>query len=108
MDCDQEYTFVIDEYTKKRGDPAMLDLSCSCCKTHIMLYQKDGPGPLLRCYWDRIHAPKEFVGLHKKSHHPEALTCPTCNTLLGRTDLYTKENRLVFVLEENQIHIQEL
>lgn len=81
----------------------MLDLTCAHCKTHVMLYQKDGPGPLIRCYLDRIHEPKELINLHEVKDPPQELKCPSCYATLGKIGIYTKENRPVFVLEENSI-----
>lgn len=82
----------------------MLALSCTRCNEIVLLYQKDGPGPLLRCYFDRIHAPKSFMNLQKKKDYPKTLLCPSCKTLLGTTAIYEKENRLAFFLEETSLH----
>lgn len=85
----------------------MLKLICTRCKSEVMLYQKDGPGPLLRCYFDRIHAPKQLVKLHEATKPPHELQCTNCHATLGKYSIYTKENRPVFVLLENCITINE-
>jgi hypothetical protein len=101
--------FIIDSYTIRRGEPAMLELHCAQCNAFVMMYQKDGPGPLLRCYWDRIHGPKGLVGL-QNSATPSTLKllCPHCSSLIGEKGLYEKEQRLVFNLVEGSFRIQPL
>jgi hypothetical protein len=61
-----------------------------------MSYQKDGPGPLLRCYLDRIHHPeylenRQYSAFDKKT--ADQLLCNTCNALIGTPIIYEKENR---------------
>jgi len=41
-----KFKFKNDSYTRRRGAPAMLMISCALCNEYIMSYQKDGPGPL--------------------------------------------------------------
>ena len=96
------FTFTVDEYTKRRGEPALLKLHCHACGHHVFYYQKDGPGPLLRCYWDRIFDP------HITKDIPISLSCAHCSTRLGKTAIYEKENRLAFFLEENRVDVQEI
>jgi hypothetical protein len=55
----RKFKFKRDTYTRARGTPVMLTISCSLCETYLMSYQKDGPGPLKCCYIDRIHHPEE-------------------------------------------------
>lgn len=41
-----------DRYSKKRGGNSIfLNIFCSSCNNHIILYQKDGAGRLLRAYY---------------------------------------------------------
>ena len=47
----------------------MLDHTCAQCKAHLELYQKDGPGPLIQSYLDRIHPPKELINLDETKNH---------------------------------------
>ena len=95
----EQHHFVVNEFTLKRGEPKMLNLFCACCKGYLITYQKDGPGPLLRCYWDRIHAPS-------LDSNENALVCPHCDSLIGKKGVYAKENRLAFFLEEGSFVIE--
>ena len=99
------YKYINDEYTKRRGTPEMLVISCANCLSQVMLYQKDGPGPLIRCYWDRIHDPLSLKGLNRLKTFPNELICPNCSKLIGQTALYLKEKRLVFVLENESFRL---
>ena len=90
------FKFKNDSYAKRRGVPVMLAISCAKCNAYIMHYQKDGPGPLLRCYLDRIHHPEE---LHKRQYTPfnkktfPQLSCNSCTETIGSPIIYEKENR---------------
>jgi hypothetical protein len=62
-----------------------------------MLYQKDGPGPLLRCYLDRIHEPEILKNLQKNCISKDTLSqlnCSKCDQHIGISMIYEKENRL--------------
>lgn len=88
-----------DKFRKTRGGYArLLDLSCEKCNNHLLIYQKDGPGPLKRLYVDRILKPKQLWKKEKK------LVCSKCKTWLGIGAVYTKESRKCFVLFEAVIH----
>lgn len=89
-------------YVKSRGGNShFLDLYCGKCKEHLVLYQKDGHGSLLRLYIDRIFDPKELSELQlkvtEKSKMPN-LTCSKCNSLIGIPMVYKSEKRLAFRL----------
>lgn len=88
-------------YTRSRGEPAMLLMLCSNCLHYIMSYQKDGPGPLIRCYLDRIHHPihleKRQYNAFEKKTFPK-LECPNCQTVIGSPIIYEKENRPAYHL----------
>jgi hypothetical protein len=91
-----KFKFKKDAYMRKRGAPAMLTILCSHCKNYIMSYQKDGPGPLLRCYLDRIHYPenlknRQFIKFNKQS--ASRLECEACKIVIGTPIIYEKENR---------------
>jgi hypothetical protein len=90
------FKFKNDSYAKRRGTPVMLAISCAKCNMYIMHYQKDGPGPLLRCYLDRIHYPEELHNrqytLFNKKTFPQ-LSCNSCTTIIGLPIIYEKENR---------------
>jgi hypothetical protein len=88
-----------DRYAKKRGGASQLyDIFCKCGK-HIVLYQKDGPGRLLRMYLDRILAPEYFVRLENGSLQKKDLPsvqCSKCQIIIGLPMVYEPENRLAF------------
>lgn len=98
-----KYAFIYDAYTGVRGAPAMLEISCINCHSWIMDYQKDGPGPLLRCYLDRIHNP---IALRDKTFTEEglsfveALSCRECQIIVGIPMIYKKEANLL----RNRVH----
>ena len=96
-----KFKFKKDSYVKKRGAPEMLRVMCAHCGHYIMSYQKDGPGPLLRCYLDRIHHPAELEQrqreLFDKKKSPK-LECSACNTVIGSPIIYEKENRPAYHL----------
>ncbi len=91
-----------DKYVSVRGGNShFLDLFCSKCNQHLVLYQKDGHGRLLRMYLDRIFEPQEFPLLQSrissKTEMPN-LKCPKCNALIGTPMIYEAERRLTFRL----------
>ena len=91
-----KFKFKRDSYARRRGTPKMLSIFCSACNNYIMSYQKDGPGPLLRCYIDRIHYPEK---LEKRQHEAfnkktaPHLVCDSCNTVIGSPIVYESEDR---------------
>lgn len=90
--------FFSDKRREVRGGSAqMLELSCAKCGYKCFHYQKDGPGPLLRLYLDRIHAPKKFVGLQKKSLGSlKVIGCPDCGRLIAMPQMYKVEKRKAY------------
>jgi ribosomal protein S27E len=92
--------FKEDRFSERRGGTSKaFDIFCKNCGNLILIYQKDGPGPLLRCYVDRILYPKNY--LHKKIKYVRQmskLTCNDCDTLIGIPMRYKRhgENRLAF------------
>lgn len=96
------HKFKKDRYVKTRGGNShFLDLYCSGCNNHLLLYQKDGQGSLLRLYLDRIFEPQELAVLQStcstKSQIPN-LKCSTCQKLIAIPMVYKQENRLAFSL----------
>jgi ribosomal protein S27AE len=90
-----------DRYFKVRGGYAVFyNLFCSGCGEYIALYQKDGPGSLLRLYLDRMLEPKEFSNIQYEieKSNVSTLTCGKCKTLLGVPMIYELEKRLAFRL----------
>lgn len=96
-----KYTPKKDRYTRARGAAVFWDLSCTNCGHHLVLYQKDGPGSLLRLYLDRIFAPAPF----SEWQHFDLLrdipnlVCPACGTMIGVPMVYRPENRLAIRLK---------
>ncbi len=87
-----------DEYRKNRGGYSrFLNIFCNSCKTHLLLYQKDGPGELKRLYVDRILAPK--ISASKNGE----LTCHSCKKILGTFIMYEKEKRRAIRLYQGSI-----
>jgi len=95
---------------KRRGAPAMLVMKCAQCNAYVMSYQKDGPGPLLRCYLDRIHHPeilekRQYEDFHKKT--ALKLSCPSCLVVIGSPIIYEKENRPAYHLRPGFFVLQK-
>lgn len=103
--------FKKDGYAKRRGAPAMLAISCSECNKLLMGYQKDGPGPLIRCYLDRIHYPERLQSIlsncTEKNECPN-LECQNCNALIGVPMVYEKENRLAYLLKPGAFKMKKV
>ena len=90
-----------DQYRRARGGSSELyEILCAECQDLVILYQKDGPGQLLRCYVNRIFAPDKWEQLQ---HDPNLdiksmpnLTCE-CGALIG-TPMRHRDDRLAFRL----------
>ncbi len=106
-----KFKFKNDSYTRRRGTPTMLLIFCSTCNHYIMSYQKDGPGPLLRCYLDRIHHPetlqKRQYDTFNKNESPK-LECSNCNKAIGIPIIYEKENRPAYHMRPGFFSIKKL
>jgi ribosomal protein S27E len=95
-----KYAIRKDGYLKARGNTAkFLRIKCSKCDRDILLYQKDGPGSLIRLYKDRIAAPPELVaeqgGISAKDEM-RGLACPNCGSLVAVPMIYEPEKRLAY------------
>lgn len=100
-----------DSYQKARGKPKIFLMHCGHCHCYVMAYQKDGPGPLKRCYLDRIHHPEIFEKVqHMKFDTKTApkLRCSACRTILGFPMVYKKENRLAYRLKRGIFSIKKI
>jgi ribosomal protein S27E len=102
----EQYALKKDKYTKARGGSShFLLLSCGKCKAIVMLYQKDGPGALIRCYVDKIHATNHKVlqtMLEERKY--SGIRCEECDTLLAVPTIYEPEQRDAFTLIRGQMH----
>lgn len=97
------YVFKKDRYRQMRGGYSrFLNVYCSNCKNHILLYQKDGPGILKRLYMDRIFAPDNLTNLQNIGNIEliNNLICENCKNLIGFPIIYEKENRMSFHLKQ--------
>lgn len=106
-----QFKFKRDSYMKRRGAPAMKIISCAGCGAYLMSYQKDGPGPLLRCYLDRIHHPeslerRQYMAFDKKT--AENLTCAQCQEVIGTPMIYEKEDRPAYHMRQGFFSIKKL
>ena len=80
-----------DKYLKKRGGTAkIINVLCAKCGKLILVYQKDGPGWLKRCYLNRI------IGRKFENKNSERLLCK-CGELIGLTVKH-KDGRLAYRL----------
>lgn len=107
MESETKYKFKKDRYVKARGGSSeFLEIHCGQCQTPIALYQKDGPGRLLRMYLDRIFAPSSLSILQEQSQKTSLpnLSCPKCHILVGVPMVYQMEDRLAFRLIKGTFH----
>ncbi|MFA5945513.1 MAG: hypothetical protein WC802_01190 [Patescibacteria group bacterium] len=97
---DSKHAFKKDRYSRARGgNSRFLDVFCSACGEHVALYQKDGPGALLRMYLDRVFAPSALATLQYTCcsiRDVPNLECPKCHARIGIPMVYAPENRLAF------------
>lgn len=92
--------FKSDKHRKARGGYSrFLNVLCEHCGAKILVYQKDGPGPLKRLYLDRIFAPENLLNFQKLSiNKVPNLVCQKCKTLLAIPYIYKKEDRKAYRL----------
>lgn len=99
-----------DRYAKSRGGPSkLLYVACGNCEEPAMIYQKDGPGRLLRCYADRIVWPPELVDEQSKLttatiKEAGSLACAACTNVLANPIVYEPENRPAYRVIPGSIH----
>lgn len=86
--------------TRRGGTSEVLGICCRGCGNLVIIYQKDGPGPLQRCYVDRIIYPNRYKKLQrfKSAKELPKLRCGSCDAVIGIPMRYRKhgENRLAF------------
>ena len=92
--------FKSDKYRKSRGGYSrFLNVLCEHCGAKILVYQKDGPGPLKRLYLDRIFAPENLANFQKlPTNKILNLACQKCKSVLAVPYIYKKEQRKAFRL----------
>ena len=87
--------FKKDKYrTARGGHSRLIKVDCSNCKQNILLYQKDGAGPLKRLYLDCIldHKLARRLKIVPSKKIPN-LKCQKCGSVVGSSYIYEKENR---------------
>jgi ribosomal protein S27E len=89
-----------DKYRKARGGYSrFLNVHCEHCGAKILIYQKDGPGPLKRLYLDRIFTPENLANFQKfPINKIPNLTCSKCKSVLAVPYIYKKEQRKAYRL----------
>jgi hypothetical protein len=86
-----------DKYRKKRGGYSrFVKIFCGNCKKYLLLYQKDGTGPIKRLYIDRIIEPSNIK-------NGKIMKCSGCNTIIGTFYVYPKEIRPAFRIYQEAI-----
>lgn len=101
--------FIYDNYTARRGEPKMLDIRCAYCDSNLITYQKDGPGALLRCYLDRIHAPNYLRDRQYERfdvRRSPLLRCHECQSTIGIPMIYKAENRPAYRMLRDKFYIK--
>lgn len=86
-------------YKKAKGSRRII-VACAHCKTHIALYEKVGPGGLLRIYLSRIV--KSSVVLSEKG-----LFCPDCGRQLGAKGTLKRKKTEAYRLIRGSFHVLE-
>ena len=99
------FSFKKDKYKSARGGHSrLLDVCCRKCGSMVVVYQKDGPGHLIRLYLDRIFAPDKLVGLQALNiREVPILKCPECSEMLGVPYIYIAEKRKAFRLFQEAV-----
>lgn len=97
------YKLKNDRYRKIRGGKAfVVEVCCGKCSSRILIYQKDGDGPLKRCYFNRILDPSFLeelqynASIRQPSDAPQ-LVCPQCKIVVGAPIVH-HDGRLAFRL----------
>lgn len=99
-----------DRYAKSRGGPSkFLYIACGNCEEPAMVYQKDGPGRLLRCYTDRIVWPPELVDQQAELRaatikEAGSLACAACANVFANPMVYEAEDRPAYRIVPGSIH----
>lgn len=86
-------------YRKPKGSRRII-VACAYCKTDIALYDKVGPGGLLRMYTDRIV--QAAVDLSKRG-----LFCPQCREQIGAKTTLKRKKTEAFRLLRGAFNVKE-
>ncbi len=63
---------------RKKTKPFVIKIYCSKCNSLLYLYEKEGPGALVKCYTDKI----------LKDNTSGDLRCPQCHQKFARLARY--------------------
>ena len=97
-----------DKYRKVRGGYARtLKIYCQKCNAPLVVYQKDGAGPLKRLYIDRIFS---SLSINSKvlNRQNTALKCNKCQLVLGVKYIYEPENRKAYRLFAHAVYTKAI
>ncbi|NDJ79143.1 MAG: hypothetical protein GYB65_23075 [Chloroflexi bacterium] len=95
-----------DKSIRGSGGSKFYVIRCAGCNAPVLLYQKDGPGALLRMYLDRILEPPELAALADdcatKDDVPN-LACPECGAVLA-VPMTHESGRLALRVIKGRLH----
>ena len=90
---------------RRGGQIKFLYISCAKCHEPFMVYQKDGPGGLIRCYFDRIVWPDKLVGINAaNAKTAPLLKCAACGVIAGTPMTYLPEDRPAYRIVRGSVH----
>ncbi|MEO6109822.1 MAG: hypothetical protein ABIP50_02335 [Candidatus Saccharimonadales bacterium] len=107
---EEKFKLAKDRYAKTRGGSSkFLYIACAECDEPAMIYQKDGPGRLLRYYADRIVWPPELVKAQIEVSVDSikkfgGLACHNCQNSLGTPMVYESESRPAYRAVPGSVH----
>ena len=92
----------MNEYTQYRlkkygGNVQTYTIKCNTCHADMFDYQKDGLGPLLRCYKDRI-----INSYNNFNKDLELLTCQCCQSKISFPVTKYEKNCLIYNHSESR------
>lgn len=99
-----------DQYSKSRGGTSkFLFVACGNCENPLMIYQKDGPGRLMRMYADRIVWPPSLVEDQKNFttntiRQVGTIACLNCHLAIAHPMVYSPENRPAYRVIPGTLH----
>ncbi len=104
-----EYKVRKDGYRRSRGNTSTLyEIDCSGCDHVLFVYQKDGPGPIKRCYLDRIAwaSDEDLVVSPQQAVDGQfpGLFCDQCDQPIGTPMFYQPEDRPAYRMIPGSFH----
>lgn len=86
---------------KNKKSSYVIEISCANCKTAIFIYQKRGPGGLLKIHLDRIIESEIDISNPKTS-----FLCPNCGFPLANKK--TMDSKILYRVIRGHINIKKL